>query len=134
MRIEIGPKDIEKNQVVLVRRDNKEKAFVPLKDAVKKSKSILKSVHKFLQKRADKLLKDNISHPKDYEELKTIQKTKRGFCRANWCGSEVCGEQVKDETGADIRGTREDLKEEVYGPCIICGKEAKEVVYIAPAY
>ncbi len=134
IRLEIGPKDIQKEQVVLVRRDNREKAFVPMKDAAKKSKSILKSIHKFLQKRADKLLKDNISHPKDYEELKEIQKTKRGFCRANWCGDEACGEKVKDDTGADIRGTREDIKEEPDGNCIICGEKAKEMVYIAPAY
>jgi len=105
-----------------------------MKDASKKSKAILKSIHKFLQKRADKLLKDNISHPKDYEELKEIQKTKRGFCRANWCGDEACGDKVKDDTGADIRGTREDIKEEPDGNCIICGEKAKEMVYIAPAY
>lgn len=134
IRLEIGPKDIQKEQVVLVRRDNREKAFVPMKDAAKKSKTILKNMHKSLQKRADKLLKDSISHPKDYEELKEIQKTKRGFCRANWCGDEACGEKVKDDTGADIRGTREDIKEEPDGNCIICGKKAKEMVYIAPAY
>ncbi|MHA1462438.1 MAG: proline--tRNA ligase [Candidatus Heimdallarchaeota archaeon] len=134
IRLEIGPKDIQKEQVVLVRRDNREKAFVPMKDAAKKSKAILKSIHKFLQKRADKLLKDNISHPKDYEELKEIQKTKRGFCRANWCGDEACGDKVKEDTGADIRGTREDIKEEPDGNCIICGVKAKEMVYIAPAY
>ena len=134
IRLEIGPKDIEKQQVVLVRRDNREKAFVPNKEVSKQSKAILKSIQKYLQKRADKLLKDNISQPKDYDELVAIQQTKRGFCRANWCGDEACGEKVKDETGADIRGTREDIKEEVYGPCIICGKKAKEVVYIAPAY
>lgn len=134
IRLEIGPKDIQKEQVVLVRRDKREKAFVPMKDAAKKSKTILKAMHKFLQKRADKLLTDSISHPKDYEELKEIQKTKRGFCRANWCGDEACGEKVKEDTGADIRGTREDIKEEPDGNCIICGKKAKEMVYIAPAY
>ncbi len=134
IRLEIGPKDIQKEQVVLVRRDNREKAFIPMKDAARKSKSILKTMHNFLQKRADKLLVDSISHPKDYEELKEIQRTKRGFCRANWCGDDACGEKVKDDTGADIRGTREDIKEEPDGNCIICGKKAKEMVYIAPAY
>ncbi len=134
IRLDIGPKDIQKEQVVLVRRDNREKAFIPMKDAARKSKSILKTMHNFLQKRADKLLVDSISHPKDYEELKEIQRTKRGFCRANWCGDDACGEKVKDDTGADIRGTREDIKEEPDGNCIICGKKAKEMVYIAPAY
>jgi len=134
IRLEIGPKDIEKEQVVFVRRDTGEKSFIPVKDAAKQAKGILKEIHKFLQKRADKLLKDNISQPKDYSELLEIQNTKRGFCRANWCGNKVCAEKVKDETGADIRGTREDIKEEIFGKCIVCGDEAKEVVYIAPAY
>ncbi|MHA1187627.1 MAG: proline--tRNA ligase, partial [Candidatus Heimdallarchaeota archaeon] len=75
-----------------------------------------------------------ISHPKDYAELKEIQKTKRGFCRANWCGDQTCGEQIKEETGADVRGTREDIVEKPEGKCIACGSKAKEVVYIAPAY
>ncbi|MHA1367452.1 MAG: His/Gly/Thr/Pro-type tRNA ligase C-terminal domain-containing protein, partial [Candidatus Heimdallarchaeota archaeon] len=105
IRIEIGPRDIENKQVVLVRRDTGDKISVLVKDAAKTAKKILKEIQKFMQKRADKLLADNISHPKDYAELKEIQKTKRGFCRANWCGDQTC-----------------------------CGSKAKEVVYIAPAY
>ncbi|MFW9921753.1 MAG: proline--tRNA ligase [Candidatus Thorarchaeota archaeon] len=134
IRMEIGPKDIENNQVVFVRRDTREKLIVPENDILKNIKTILKQMHKFLQNRADKLLKDSISQPKDYNELLEIQKTKRGFCRANWCGEIECAEQIKNDSGADIRGTREDLKEEPYGPCIACGKEGKKVVYIAPAY
>lgn len=134
IRMEIGPRDIKKDQVVLVRRDTGEKAFVPTKDVTKKSKAILKQIHKFLQKRADKLLEKSISQPKNYEELKEIQNTTRGFCRANWCGDIACAEKVKDETGADVRGTREDIEEKPYGPCIICGEKGEKVVYIAPAY
>ncbi|MCK5046158.1 MAG: proline--tRNA ligase [Candidatus Heimdallarchaeota archaeon] len=134
IRLELGPRDIENDQVVLVRRDTGEKLSVPMKDTTKKAKEILREVHDFLQKRADKLLEDNISHPKNYEELIEIQKTKRGFSRVNWCGDEACAEKVKDETGADVRGTREDIKEKPDGDCIICGTKAKEVVYIASAY
>ncbi len=134
IRVEIGPRDIENKQVVLVRRDTGDKNSVLVKDAAKTAKKILKEIQKFLQKRADKLLADNISHPKDYAELKEIQKTKRGFCRANWCGDQTCGEQIKEETGADVRGTREDIVEKPDGKCIACGSKAKEVVYIAPAY
>ena len=105
-----------------------------MKDAPKQAKKILKEIHKYLQKRADKLLKSSISHPKDYEELIEIQNTKRGFCRANWCGDIACADKIKDETGADIRGTREDIQEEPDGKCIACGKDSREVVYIAPAY
>lgn len=134
IRLELGPRDIENEQVVLVRRDTGEKNSVPMKDTAKNAKKILGEVHDFLQKRADKLLEDSISHPKNYEELIEIQKTKRGFSRVNWCGDEACAEKVKDETGADVRGTREDIKEKPDGDCIICGTKAKEVVYIASAY
>lgn len=134
IRLELGPRDIENNQVVLVRRDTGEKLSVPMKDATKDAKKILEEVHDFLQKRADKLLKDSISHPKNYQNLVEIQNTKRGFSRVNWCGDEACAEKVKDDTGAEVRGTREDIKEKPDGDCIICGTKAKEVVYIASAY
>ncbi|NHK32162.1 MAG: proline--tRNA ligase [Asgard group archaeon] len=134
IRLELGPRDIENNQVVLVRRDTGEKKIVPMNDSTKEMNKILKEINKYLQKRADKLLKDSMSNPKTYDELVEIQKTKRGFCRVNWCGDEACADKVKEETGADIRGTRYDLKEKPDGKCIICGNEAKEVVYIAPAY
>jgi len=134
IRIELGPRDIENNQVVLVRRDTGEKLSVPMKDTTKDAKKILEEVHDFLQKRADKLLEDSISHPKNYQTLVEIQNTKRGFSRVNWCGDEACAEKVKDDTGAEVRGTREDIKEKPDGDCIICGTKAKEVVYIASAY
>ena len=134
IRLELGPRDIENNQVVLVRRDTGEKLSVPMKDTAKNAKKILEEVHDFLQKRADKLLQDSISHPKNYQDLVEIQNTKRGFSRVNWCGDEACAEKVKDDTGAEVRGTREDIKEKPDGDCIICGTKAKEVVYIASAY
>jgi prolyl-tRNA synthetase len=134
IRLELGPRDIEYEQVVLVRRDTGEKVSVLMKDTVKKAEKILDEIHDFLQKRADKLLEDSISHPKEYQELIDIQKTRRGFSRVNWCGDEACAEKVKDDTGADVRGTREDIKEKPDGDCIICGTKAKEVVYIASAY
>jgi prolyl-tRNA synthetase len=134
IRLELGPRDIENNQVVLVRRDTGDKKVVPMNDSTKEMKKILKEMNKFLQKRADKLLKSSISKPKTYDKLVEIQKTKRGFCRANWCGDEDCADKVKEETGADIRGSRYDIDEKPDGKCIVCGEEAKEVVYIAPAY
>ncbi len=134
IRLELGPRDIENKQVVLVRRDTGEKKVIALNEYSKEMKKILKEINKYLQTRADTLLADSMSYPKTYDELVKIQETKRGFCRANWCGNKACAEKVKDETGADIRGTRYDIEEKPDGKCIICGDEAKEVVYIAPAY
>jgi prolyl-tRNA synthetase len=134
IRLELGPRDIESNQVVIARRDTSKKKAIPMKDVAKDLKKILKEIHKFLQKRADKLLEDSMSFPENYDQLVEIQKTKRGFSKANWCGDVTCAEKVKEDTGADIRGTRHDIDEKPVGKCIVCGDKAKEVVYIAPAY
>jgi len=134
IRLELGPRDIENDQVVMVRRDTGEKIIIPIKDAASKAKKILKEIQIFLQKKADNLLANSISYPKTYQELIEIQSTKRGFSRANWCGDIACADKVKNDTGADIRGTREDIKEKPDGKCLICGTEAKSVVYISSAY
>jgi prolyl-tRNA synthetase len=134
VRVEIGPKDLEKEQIVIVRRDTGEKSFIPSKEATKQIKKELKAVQKYLQKRANQLLKDSISEPETYAELIKIQQTKRGFCRINWCGDRTCAETIKDETGAEVRGVREDKTEKAKGDCIACGKKAMEVVYVSPAY
>ena len=124
----------QKKQVVFVRRDTGEKSFIAVSDAPKIAKKILNEIQTFLQKRADKLLKDSMSSPKDYDDLVKIQNSKRGFSRINWCGDRACADKIKDDTSADIRGTREDIVEKPEGNCIVCGKKAKEVVYVASAY
>ncbi|NHJ87127.1 MAG: proline--tRNA ligase [Asgard group archaeon] len=134
IRLEIGPKDIEKKQVVFVRRDTGEKSFIAVAEASKIAKKILAEIQTFLQKRANKLLEDKMSTPKDYDELISIQNSKRGFSRINWCGDRTCADKIKEDTSADIRGTREDIVEKPDGNCIVCGKKAKEVVYVASAY
>ncbi|MEA2070692.1 MAG: proline--tRNA ligase [Asgard group archaeon] len=134
IRLEIGPRDIKKEQVVLARRDTGKKISVPFSDIIKETKSIITEIHEYLQKRADTLLAESISQPKDYAELVEIQKTTGGFSRINWCGNIACAEKLKDDTSAEIRGKREDKQEKPFGDCIICGKKAKDVVYAAKAY
>lgn len=134
IRLELGPRDLKKDQVVLVRRDTGEKSFVATEEVIKQAKSILKEIHHFLQQRADNLLEASISEPKDFEELIEIMNTKRGFARINWCGNISCAEKIKDETSAEIRGTRVDIKESCEGKCISCNEEGKKVVYVSPAY
>jgi prolyl-tRNA synthetase len=132
LRIEIGPKDIQKKQVVVVRRDNGNKIMVKENQVTKKVDQILEDIQNRLYKKAKKLLKDNIRDAKNYEQVKAILKEKRGFIRANWCGDEKCEERIKEETGATIR-TISFKKEKVFSNCL-CGKKAKAVVYFAKAY
>lgn len=132
LRLEIGPKDIEKKQVVLVRRDNSEKLMIKETAVVKKVLEMLDSIQENMYKKAKKFLSDNISIVKTYEELKNILKNKKGFIKASWCGDHHCENQVKLETGATIRVI--PFEKEKATKCVYCNKAGKEVVYFAKAY
>jgi prolyl-tRNA synthetase len=135
LRIEIGPKDIKKKQVVLVRRDKKEKITVKYKVLEKTVKKLLDDIQKNLIRKADKFLKDNIRQASEFKELKKILKEKGGLIRTNWCGKKECADYIKAETeGGTIKGTLFGKSEKIFGKCVYCGKEANQVVYIAKEY
>jgi len=135
IRIEIGPVDVKKKQVVVVRRDTWKKIIVKDKVLIKTLRKMLDEIQDSLTKKADRFLKDNLKEAKDFEMLKKILKDRGGVVRVNWCGSKECADWIKAETeGGTIRGTLYDKKEKVFGNCIWCKKEAKEVVYIAKSY
>jgi len=133
MRLEVGPKDIEKNQVVLVRRDNREKIFIPQNEMIEKVGIILKEIQKDLFARALKFREENTHQVETYDEFKEVIKNKGGFIRAFWCGDSTCEEKVKEETTATIRCIPLSAPEED-GKCIRCGKQARKRVYFAKAY
>ncbi len=133
LRIEIGPKDLEKKQVVVARRDNFEKVIVKEKDLIKKLNELLNEIQKSLFRKAKKFLKENIFIARNFDEFKKIIKEKGGFVKACWCGSEECEEKIQAETGATIRVIPFE-KEKIFSKCIYCRKEAKEVAYFAKAY
>lgn len=133
VRIEIGPKDLKKKQVVVVRRDNLKKEFVKEKQVAKKIGKLLDDVQKSLFSKAKKFLSENTFTVKDYEEFKKVLEKNGGFVKACWCGEQHCEEQVKNETGATIRAVP-FKKEKIFSKCVYCNKDAKEVVYFAKAY
>lgn len=133
LRIEIGPKDIQKKQIVLVRRDNSKKEFIKENSAVKKIKETLDDIQDDLFKKADKLLKEHITTVKTFDEFKKTLENKGGFLKVCHCLEQKCEEDIKAETGATIR-LIPIKKEKVFSNCIHCGKKAKEVVYFAKAY
>jgi len=133
LRIEIGPKDIQKRQVVIVRRDNFEKTFTKDKDTVKEIVKFLDEIQKTLFNKAKKFLNEHITTVKTFDEFKMTLEKKGGFLRACHCLEEGCEEKIKTETGATIRMIPLK-KENSFSNCIHCGKKAKEVVYFAKAY
>ena len=132
VRLEIGPRDIQKKQVVLVRRDTGEKKPVKEKVVVKSLEKTLELVQENLYSKAKKFLTDNIRDAKNFKDLERLIKNRK-MARAYWCGSEECEEKVKEKTGATIRCIKtETAKKE--GKCLDCGKRTKTMVYFAKAY
>jgi len=135
LRLEIGPKDVKKKQVIAVRRDTGEKVAVKDSALVKDLRKMLDEIQDNLAKKADKSFKNSLHEAKDFDTLRKILKEKGGIVRTNWCGSKECADYIKAETdGGSIRGTLFDKKEKVFGKCVWCKKEAKEVVYVAKSY
>lgn len=133
LRVEIGPRDLEKKQVVLVRRDNSQKTSAPDETAVAEIQQCLNAIQEDLSKKAKSLLNASISQPANYEEFKGKVTGSGGFLRACWCGNPECEAAIKDETGATIR-TIPFAEENLFAGCIYCGKPATKVVYLAKSY
>jgi len=132
LRIEIGPTEIKKKQISIVRRDTSKKVDVKEKDMIKELNLLLEDIQKNLLSKARKFLEEKISNAKTYGEFKKMLKD-GGFIKSCWCGETHCEDQIKLETGATMR-TIPLKKEKVFSNCIYCGKKAKEVVYFAKAY
>lgn len=127
LRIEIGPKDIAAKHVTFVRRDTGEKKTSG-KNLPKEIEKILGDIQKNLLKKAEKLINSKQEQVKNYAELKKALFS--GFAKTAWCGSEACESKVKNDLKAKIY----ILSEGKSGRCIVCGKKAKHVVYIAKSY
>jgi prolyl-tRNA synthetase len=133
LRLEVGPKDIEKNQVVLVRRDSGEKIFVPISELETKMISILEDIQRNLLEKARQHREGRTTVCYNLEELKECLESKPGFVKAMWCGDRACEDKVKDDTGATSRCMPFE-QEAISQSCVCCGKEADKLVYWAKAY
>ncbi len=133
MRIEIGPKDIEANQAILVRRDTGEKITVSLNELESKVKEILENIQREMLEKARKHLNSHIYVATNYEEFRDIVANKSGFIKAMWCGEEDCENKIKEDTTATSRCMPFE-QEQLSGTCVCCGRPAKKMVYWGKAY
>ena len=133
LRLEIGPKDVEKHQVTIVRRDSSQKIVVDDKNVVAKVTESLDAIQAELFTAAKASLNGSISQAQDYDLFKKTLEERGGFIRACWCGNSDCEDEIKTETGATIRTIPFDT-ENIFSGCVHCGKPAAEVVYFARAY
>lgn len=133
LRLEIGPKDIEKNQCVLVRRDNREKYFVSLDDLETEIPKLLDTVQDGLFQAALARRANMTYTAKTLEELKDIADNKPGFIKAMWCGSRECEEKLKEYAGVSSRCIPFE-QEHIADTCVCCGKPADKMLYWGKAY
>ncbi len=133
LRIEIGPRDVEENKIVLVPRDTREKQFVGIDDLRNKIESELVSMQARLVEKARLMRDENTFEISDYEAFKQRIDANNGFYLTHWCGSAECEEKVKEETKATIRLIPFDQTGNK-GSCMVCGSESELRVIFARAY
>ena len=134
VRIEIGPKDIENNQCVLVTRHNREKTIVPLEGLAEAVNTKLQEVHDGIYQKALENRERRTYACTSLDEItKVLEEKGDGFVKAMWCGDEACEDMVKEKTGVGSRCIPFE-QEQLSDKCVCCGKPAKTMVYWGKAY
>lgn len=133
LRLEIGPKDMEQNQCVLVRRDNREKTVVSLDELEEKIPQLLKAVHDGMYQQALENQLEKTYQALTLDELVDLAEHKPGYIKAMWCGDRACEEKLKEVAGVSSRCMPFE-QEHLSDTCVCCGKPAKALVYWGKAY
>lgn len=133
IRVEIGPKDIEANQAVVVRRDTGEKIIISLDDIVVKVGELLEQIQNDMLAKAKKHLADHTYSAANMEEFEDLLANKPGFVKAMWCQDEDCEKEIKDRTGASSRCMPFE-QEHIADVCVCCGKPTTTMAYWGKSY
>lgn len=133
LRLEIGPRDIEKSAVLLARRDTREKLGVPMAGLPGRVGELLEEIQKNLFERALQFRDEHTQRVATYDEFKQIMEGRPGFVIAPWCGSADCEALIKTDTQATIRNMPLNQPAPP-GKCIRCDKQATAVAWFAKAY
>jgi prolyl-tRNA synthetase len=133
LRVNIGLRDIQENQVELIRRDTKERFYVKEKELVNQTLSILEKIQSNMFDRAKNLLQENTRSATTLEELLSVLDATGGFVACSWCGKRECEDLVKEKTTADIRIVPFNAKNNI-SSCIGCGNLETIEVYFGRAY
>ncbi len=133
LRLEVGPKDIQKNQVVLVKRENREKLFVSMDELETKVPELLDEIQTSLYNKALALREAKTFKATTLDEMEAILNETQGFIKAMWCGDGECEKTIKERMAATARCIPFE-QEKIGEKCVCCGKEAKQMVYWGRAY
>ena len=133
LRIEIGPKDLEKSQVVVARRDTREKTSIAMDGLTGAVVRLLQEIQEALFRRALAFREEHTSRVATYEEFRAAMEGRPGFVVAAWCGSAECEAQIKADTQATLRNIPFG-SERVSGTCVRCGAASDAEAWFAKAY
>lgn len=133
IRLEVGPKDLEKNQAVLARRDTGEKITVSLDELEEKIPALLEEIQQNMFQRAKDRLESRTYTATNMEEFEKILEETPGFIKAMWCGDQACEDAIKEKTAATSRCIP-FVQEHLSDKCVCCGKPAKHMVFWGKAY
>ncbi|MFB9329737.1 proline--tRNA ligase [Paenibacillus aurantiacus] len=133
IRLELGPRDMENGQAVLVSRISGEKRIIKQDNLLEEVQRMLDEIHADMYNRALQFRSEHFYSVETLDEMKALLEEKRGFSLAGWCGSDACEKQVKEETGATSRNIPFEPAEKKT-KCLCCGEEAQHTVVFARAY
>ncbi len=133
VRLEIGPRDIENGECILVRRDTGEKETVKLDSLEEKLDVLLENIHENMFKECKKRLEEKTSTAVTLDEFKNTMETNQGFIKAMWCGDAACEDKIRELTGAKSRCMPFE-QEKISDKCVCCGKPADKMVVWGKQY
>ena len=134
LRLEIGPKDLEKSTVVLARRDTREKSFVPMEGLAAHVQALLVTIQQALYDRAVAFRTEHTTTTASYDEFKATMEGRPGFVIAPWCGSATCEAEIKTETQATIRNIPFGQEPPQGAACVKCAAPAVASAWFAKSY
>ncbi|MGQ9618911.1 MAG: proline--tRNA ligase [Candidatus Aminicenantia bacterium] len=134
LRIEIGPRDVEREEITVSRRDSRERIIIKKENAVGKIKELLSHIQKELFEKSKRFTLQNTFEANNYENFKRIIEERKGFVLSPWCGSSQCERRIKEDTSATIRVIPLDSSPDEKLQCIVCGGKPSTIVCFAKAY
>jgi len=133
VRAEIGPRDLKERCVTLSERINLERRTVAIGEMIPAINELFAMILKNLEAKSRSTLESMVISVNDMDSLKRVVRNKK-IARVSWCEDETCAERIKTESGGEIRGHRFDQDERLEYSCIVCGRKAGKVAYVARAY
>ena len=134
IRVEIGPKDLQSDEVTIVRRDTLERSKCKLDEVIDFISKLGKRMYEDMRSKAWSWMLSRVYTVKSLDEAVKYIKNRAGVVQVSWCGKESCGKAIEEATDGTILGTPLDLNGTIEGECVVCGEKSSQLVRVATAY